>query len=71
MHLPIDPLLMLQLVVAVFIVATLPSRQQATSATTTPPGHAETFRLDEGNTDSDPNDIAVEQELRKLMAYRS
>ena len=36
-----------------------------------PPVDAETFRLDEGNTYTDPTDMAVEQELQQLMAYRS
>ena len=71
MPLPIDPLLMLQLVIAVFIVATLPSRQQTTNTAEPSPADAETFRLDEGNTYTDPADMRIEQELQKLMAYRS
>ena len=45
--------------------------RQATNAGAPPPVDAETFRLDEGNTDTDPTDMAVEQELQQLMAYRS
>ena len=44
---------------------------QTTNAAAPPPAVAETFRLDEGNTDTDPTDMAVEQELQQLMAYRS
>ena len=45
--------------------------RQATNAAAPPTADAETFRLDEGNTDTDPTDMAVEQELQQLMAYRS
>ena len=44
--------------------------RQATNAGAPPTADAETFRLDEGNTHTDPSDIEVEQELEKLMAYR-
>lgn len=43
---------------------------QTTSAAAPPTADAETFRLDEGNTHTDPSDMEVEQELEKLMAYR-
>ena len=62
---------MLQLPIAVFIVATLPPGQQTPDEAKPPPADAGTFRLDEGNTFTDPTDMAVEQELQQLMAYRS
>mgnify|MGYP001164181692 len=45
--------------------------RQTKSAAAPPPANAETFRLDEGNTFTDPTDMKVEQELQQLMAYRS
>ena len=45
--------------------------RQTKSAAAPPPANAETFRLDEGNTFTDPTDMEVEQELQQLMAYRS
>ena len=71
MPLPIDPPLMLQVAIAVLIVATLPPRQQTTNTAEPSPDNADTFRLDEGNTLTDPTDMRIEQELQKLMAYRS
>ena len=50
---------------------TLPLRQQTTNAAAPQPADAETFRLDEGNTYTDPSDMSVERELQQLMAYRS
>ena len=50
---------------------TLPLRQQTKNAAAPPPADAETFRLDEGNTYTDPTDMSVERELKQLMAYRS
>ena len=50
----------------------LPINPRQTTDTAKPsPANAETFRLDEGNTFTDPTDMEVEQELQQLMAYRS
>ena len=44
---------------------------QTTDKAKPSPADAETFRLDEGNTFTDPTDMAVEQQLQQLMADRN
>ena len=70
MSLPIDQLLMLQLLIAVFIVATLPCEQQTTAAADTPPADAEPFQLNDGNTYVEHAGMTIEQELYQLVAPR-
>ena len=67
MSLPIDPLVTLQMLLALFVVLTLPDEPAEAEATTAAPNPHAPFQLSDGHTYVEHAGMTIEQELYRSL----